>query len=183
MAKADEQKRAAVNAKNAAYRAAHPGKVQEWNRRYRENNPDRVRQSQREYAKRRYWSDPEYRLVKQLRSRLSKAVGRGSSVSAAIAQCGCSASELLQKLEAQFEPGMSWEKRSEWHIDHIYPLKAIDPSNRRHVIAVNNWRNLRPAWASENRSKRDSVSEEAAALFGLILETITPEESVCDPEV
>lgn len=183
MAETVDQKRAAVNAKNAAYRAAHPDKVQEWNRRYRENNPDRFRQSQREYAKRRYWSDPEYRLVKQLRSRLSKAVGRGSSVSAAIAQCGCSAAELLQKLEAQFEPGMSWEKRSEWHIDHIYPLKAINPSNRRHVIAVNNWRNLRPVWASENRSKWDSVSDEAAALFDSILETISPEESVCDSEI
>lgn len=167
-----EASRLAINAANTAYRKANPDKVRAWQERYRINNKDRFRQSQRDYKRRRYHADPEYRVVMQLRARLSKAVGRGSEVSAAIAQCGCSAKELLDRLEAQFLPGMSWQGRSAWHIDHIYPIAAIDPQNRRHVLAVNNWRNLRPAWPLENRSKSDKVSEAAACLFEKILELI-----------
>ena len=171
-----EARRLAVNAANTAYRKANPDKAKAWQERYRLNNPERFRQSQRDYKRKRYGQDAEYRLVMQLRARLSKVVGRSSEVSAAIAQCGCTAKELLRKLESQFLPGMGWEDRSAWHIDHIYPVSAINPKDRRQVLAVNNWRNLRPVWPDENRSKSDSVSAEAAALFEQIVK-LTP-----DPE-
>lgn len=158
----------------AAYRLANPDKIRAWNAAYRAKHPDRFRQSQREYKRRRYNSDPEYRLVMQLRSRLAKAVERGSGVSAAVAKCGCTVGELLQRIESQFEPGMTWEDRSAWHIDHIYPMSAIDASNKLHVIAVNNWRNLRPVWAADNFTKSGLVTDEAAALFCSILADLTP---------
>jgi hypothetical protein len=171
-----EQRRLLINAQNAAYRAANPDKVRAWHERYRKNNPAQFRKSQRDYKKRRYHSDPEYRLVMQLRSRLGKAVGRGAS--SAVRNCGCTPRELIQKLESLFEPGMSWDSRSEWHIDHIYPLAAIDAANRLHVLAVNNWRNLRPVWAAVNRSKGGAVSADAAQLFASILELVRTPESL-----
>lgn len=173
----------AILAKNAAYRAANPERVREWNERYRANNPDQFRKSQREYKKRRYWSDGEYRIMQQLRSRLSKAVGRGSAVTAAVAHCGCTAKELVAKIESHFLPGMSWDARSAWHIDHIYPIGAIDSSDRAQVVAVNNWRNLRPVWADDNRRKSDSVTPEAAALFCEILTILTPGDASHAAEV
>lgn len=167
-----EAQRIAINAQNSAYRAANPDRVKAWNERYRARNADRFRQSQREYKRKRYRSDPEYRIVMQLRARLSKAVARGSGASAVIANCGCTAAELIAKIESQFQEGMSWERRSDWHIDHIYPLSAIDPADRRQVLAACNWRNLRPIWAVENFSKSGEVTEEAAILFEQILSAI-----------
>jgi hypothetical protein len=168
---------------NAAYRAANPERVKQWNATYRARNPEKFRQSQRDYKRRRYHSDPDYRLVCQLKSRLSKAVGRGRGVTAAIAMCGCSPAELRAKLELRFTEGMSWDDRSRWHIDHIYPLGAIDARNITHVLAANNWRNLRPAWAAENRAKSASVTPEAQELFNSILAELTPESDSHAAEV
>lgn len=178
-----ERNRQHVNAKNAAYRAANPEKVKAWHERYRRNNPEKYRQVARDYAKRRYWSDGDYRLKVQLRSRLSKTVDRGSDVTAAISNCGCTFSELRDRIQQQFQPGMSWENRSAWHIDHIYPLCAIDKKDRRHVLAVCNWRNLRPVWADENWKKNKTVTPEAVELFEDILSSIPPEEQVDAAEV
>jgi hypothetical protein len=170
-----EERRLSINAQNAAYRAANPGRVKAWNERYRKNNIDRFRKSQRDYKRKRYYADPEYRLVMQLRSRLAKVIGRGAS--AAVAHCGCPPRALMQKLESLFANGMSWDSRSEWHIDHIYPLSAIDARNPLHVLAVNNWRNLRPVWAAENRSKSDAVTSESQALFESILQIVSIPEA------
>lgn len=170
-----KQNREQVNAKNREYRQRNPGKASEWNEKYRRNNPEAFRKSQREYRRRRYWSDENYRLQMQLRSRLGKSLGRNSEVTAAISECGCSLADLRLRLETQFQPGMSWDARSKWHVDHIFPLNAIDKHDRRQVIAACNWRNLRPVWALENWRKNDKVTPEAEALFREIMETLYPE--------
>jgi hypothetical protein len=182
MQQTDELRRQKINAQNAAYRAANPEKVKAWNARYRANNPDRFRKSQRDYKRKRYHADPEYRLITQLRSRLAKVVGRGAT--AAVANCGCTPRELMQNLESMFDDDMTWSRRSEWHVDHIYPLAAIDASNELHVRAVNNWRNLRPVWAADNRAKSSNVTADAQALFFEILRFVsTPEDYVDAAEV
>lgn len=178
-----EARRLAINAKNKAYRNANPERVKAWNKRYRTVRAERWRLSQREYRKKRYWSDPDYRLQMQLRSRLCKALGRGSDATAAISQCGCSWQELRARLESQFEPGMSWEQRSDWHIDHIYPLGAIDRTNRLHVLAACNWRNLRPVWAMDNWVKNAEVTPDAQLLFESILSDLSPSKVQCAAEV
>jgi hypothetical protein len=178
---AAEQKRISVNASNAAYRLANPEKVRAWHLKYRVKNAERFRQSQRDYKRKRYHSDPDYRLLCQLKARLSKAVGRGQSVTAAVKMCGCTPQELRERLEGQFLEGMSWEDRAGWHIDHIYPLCAIDSSDRVQVLAANNWRNLRPAWPIDNWTKNGSVTPEAALLFGEICDLIRKETNA--PEV
>ena len=40
--------------------------------------------------------------------------------------CGCSLEELKAHLEKQFVENMSWDNRSEWHIDHIRPCASFD---------------------------------------------------------
>lgn len=180
---AAELRRQTVNAQNAAYRKSNPDKVREWNERYRHRHPDRLRKSRREYKRRRYHSDTSYRLQMQLRSRLCKAVGRLSEATAAIAQCGCSMDELRLRIEDQFLPGMTWGSRSEWHIDHIYPLSAINKNDRRHIVAACNWRNLRPTWALDNWKKNDLVTPDAAELFQSILVSLDPESSEHETKV
>ena len=41
---------------------------------------------------------------------------------------GCNIETLKKYIEQQFTESMSWEKYSEWHIDHKIPLKYNKPS-------------------------------------------------------
>ena len=52
---------------------------------------------------------------------------RCESVTTAVRQLlGCTISELVKHLESKFLPGMSWDNRKLWHIDHIRPLASFD---------------------------------------------------------
>ena len=60
---------------------------------------------------------------------------------------------LIDHLESQFKDGMSWENRSEWHIDHIKPIKAFLDEGVTDVSEMNDIKNLQPLWAKDNLSK------------------------------
>lgn len=64
---------------------------------------------------------------------------------------GCNWDKFKIHVEKQFQPGMSWENRSEWHIDHIIPLASA--KTEEDVIRLNHFTNLRPLWAKDNLSK------------------------------
>ena len=63
--------------------------------------------------------------------------------------------DLMAHLEAKFLPGMSWDNRREWHIDHIRPLCSFqfqtpdDPQFREAWALAN----LQPLWAADNLKK------------------------------
>lgn len=65
-----------------------------------------------------------------------------------------SSDELRQHLEKQFFGGMSWENYGAyWHVDHITPLSAFDPTDE----AAWHLANLRPFPAKDNLKKSNSV--------------------------
>ncbi len=70
---------------------------------------------------------------------------------------GCSFDEFKSHIESQFKHGMSWDNRSEWHIDHIMPVSMAKTHDE--VIRLNHFRNLRPLWAHENLSKSDKTPD------------------------
>jgi hypothetical protein len=63
---------------------------------------------------------------------------------------GYSGNELRSHLEAQFEPGMTWDNYGEWEIDHIRPVCSFQ---KQEIHLVNQLSNLRPLWGTENRKK------------------------------
>ncbi len=70
---------------------------------------------------------------------------------------GYTKDDLLKHLERQFLPGMSWDRRSEIHIDHIIPLSSFrfetaDDPEFRAAWALSN---LRLMWALDNIAKND----------------------------
>jgi hypothetical protein len=69
---------------------------------------------------------------------------------------GCSKSGLVARIEAQFIPGMSWENygRGGWEIDHIKPCASFDLTDPAQQAACFHFTNLRPRWASDNRTRR-----------------------------
>lgn len=68
---------------------------------------------------------------------------------------GYSRDSLIQHLESQFEPGMTWANygRGGWEVDHRAPVSAFDHSDAQQFRACWALENLRPMWASANRAK------------------------------
>ncbi len=64
---------------------------------------------------------------------------------------GCSPEELKEHLESQFIDGMTWNNRSEWHIDHIIPLSSAKTEEELHKLF--HYTNLQPLWAKDNLIK------------------------------
>jgi len=70
---------------------------------------------------------------------------------------GCSFEEFKSHLESQFKEGMSWDNRSEWHIDHIMPVSMAKTYDE--VVRLNHYKNLRPLWAHENLTKSNKTPD------------------------
>lgn len=138
---------------------ASPAQLEKQNKRRREqyaSNPKakiaRVTRRQRE----RYHDDPEYMLRIRLRSRIKYAVraGRASKKGACMNLVGCTAEQFVKYIERLFEPGMSWENKGLWHIDHIIPVSAFDLTTEAGQQAAFHYTNMQPMWAKDNLIKK-----------------------------
>jgi hypothetical protein len=106
-------------------------------------------------ARHRLATDAQFAIASRLRSRLAgalRAKGVRPSVRA-LKLVGCSAQALKVHLEAQFLPGMSWENRSLWHIDHKRPCASFDLTDIQQQYACFHYTNLQPLWATDNMKK------------------------------
>ena len=153
-------KQKAASARNYARRTDN-GKHQEYSKRYRADpiNKDKTNARLRE----RYATDLKYRTMVLLRSRLRHALGNNKKEHT-IDLLGCTVEQMVQHIEKQFTPGMTWNNRGkaddEWEIDHIIPFAAFDLSNRDEQFIVSWYQNLQPLWGLDNRSKGGKYTEE-----------------------
>jgi len=107
------------------------------------------------YLKRK--KDPIKKMAIRIRSCIASAFRyKGFKKNSKSTQIlGCTYDELKNHIEKQFTKGMSWDRLSEIHIDHIIPLataKTIED-----VIALNHFTNLRPMWAKDNILKSNKL--------------------------
>lgn len=124
-----------------------------YSKKYRKSNIESVREYAREYQNNRMKKDTNFKLSKSLRSRLSHAVTGNFKSGSAVKDLGCSIPDLKKHLEAQFQPGMSWDNYGEWEIDHILPLCSVDLSDEIQFKKVSHYSNLQPLWRHEHRIK------------------------------
>lgn len=66
---------------------------------------------------------------------------------------GCDIASFLCHIEKQFAPGMSWENRHLWHLDHKKPCASFDLSDPAQVAACFHHTNYQPLWALDNIRK------------------------------
>lgn len=158
--------RTKINAAIKSRVAANPEKAKAQNRtgylRYRER--DKVRRAERKpelaaYMRHKRNSDPAFAIADRLRRRINQVLsGAGGKKSGRLVELsGCSASELVAHLERQFSPGMTWENRRQWHIDHIVPCSAFDLTDPAQQRVAFHYTNLRPVWSHENLSKQAKI--------------------------
>ncbi|MGB3042471.1 MAG: hypothetical protein WBB98_04735 [Xanthobacteraceae bacterium] len=103
-------------------------------------------------------SDPLYAAnlaARAILRRCLESIG-GIKSSATFEMLGYTADNLRQRLECQFQSGMSWKNRGDWHIDHKKPVAAFVKQGITDPKTINALCNLRPLWATENLSKAAS---------------------------
>lgn len=162
------------------YRANTKDRMTEYNKRYwietkeqqsekhkqwARNNRDHINEYGRKYKK--IWeaeqraTNPRFKLLKNLRSRLWHAVRdqNATKQNNTLELTGCTISFLKKYLESKFKDNMSWENYGEWHVDHIKPCSKYDLTKEKEQYKCFHYTNLQPLWGSENCSKGSKYTE------------------------
>lgn len=163
--KASAAKKCCYANKKAQYRAAHKARylakrdeVLAQARAYRLNNLEAKSATDRAYVRRRMKADALFALTYSVRGRVAAAFRerrvpkRGKTAE----MLGCGWDHLKAHMEAQFQPGMSWENRSAWHIDHIIPLASAKTAEELERLC--HYTNLQPLWAADNIRKGAKIA-------------------------
>ena len=129
------------------------------NKEWKDNNRIRIRETERNREASRRKVDIEFKIRKQLRSRLYSAVRNGQKTGSAIENLGCSVEYFKAYLQSLFKPGMTWDNWSYngWHIDHIIPLDSFDLNDSSQLGKACHYTNLQPLWAKDNFAKSNKV--------------------------
>lgn len=153
-----EANKDAVQLRNRVSWLKNKHKYNEYHREYRQNNKAELAIKKRERSKNRARIDPVYAMRVRIRGLISASIRNygWTKKSRTHEILGCSYKEFVVHIEKQFTKGMSWDRKSEIHIDHIVPLSSA--KNEEDVLALNHFTNLRPMWAVANISKGASIT-------------------------
>lgn len=133
-----------INSRKRDYYKNNKGKFIE----NRKKNAKAIRKSKRKYNK----NNPLQTFTRACLSRIEKAKKK-------IRQqkyediLGYTQDQFIKRIEFQFRDGMSWDNRSEWHIDHKKPVSRFIEQGVTDIRIINALSNLQPLWASDNMSK------------------------------
>lgn len=107
------------------------------------------------WFKEKYALDPSWRVSAHMRTLMHRALGNKKAGRSWRAFVDYTLEELMAHLERQFKPGMSWENKGDWHIDHIIPRSSFEYSSPDDPEFRKCWSlsNLRPLWAVDNIRK------------------------------
>ena len=130
------------------WRHSHPEKVKARQDRWRARNKTKLVAYQVRYNQRRLNSDPVFRIVTNLRSRIHYALKKGKGVKSgkSMELLGCSLQELREHIQGLWQPGMSWDNYGMygWHIDHRIPCSAFDLTDPEQQKTCFHYTNLQP---------------------------------------
>jgi hypothetical protein len=134
---------------------------------YKKYHDDRYRAKSAEYMRTKRRTDINFAIAERLRARIKSASRNAGAEKSArtMVLTGCSAADLRKWLEVQFVDGMSWENRSNWHIDHVIPCSAFNLSDSQQQAVAFHFTNLRPVWSTQNLQKSAKVPLPQLKLF------------------
>jgi hypothetical protein len=120
-------------------------------------NYQKIRNRKNKRAKERRKEDPVYHLINKVRCRLRKYLItlNITKKNKTFDIVGCSPEFLKEHLESQFTDDMTWDNRSEWHIDHIIPLSSAKTEDELYKLC--HYTNLQPLWAEDNLKKSNKI--------------------------
>lgn len=149
------------------YKKLHKLEISNYNKTYAEEhkeeikarrklNKDYINKRQSEYIKNRYSNDINYRILHNLRIRISLALRGKTKASKTKILLGCTIEFLKQHLQSKFKEDMSWNNygRQGWVVDHILPCISFDMADPEQQKACFHYTNLQPLWDHENCVKQ-----------------------------
>lgn len=141
------------------YGAAHRSEKQAYDTVYRQQQKDRIAAYKKEWEAKRLTTDPAFKVLRNLRRRLSHVLFGYSKAAPTMDMLGCSRADLVLHLESQFLEGMTWSNYGigGWHIDHIVPCCLFDLSCNEEQRRCFHFTNLRPLWEKDNVSRKLNV--------------------------
>lgn len=128
-------------------------------KRYYQENKDKLRVYKRDWKREKYKNDPEFRMREFMRDCLRRVLKVGTGESSAKV-LGYDRKQLMQRIECQFQPGMSWENHGEWEIDHRLSIDYFRKKGEDRPHIINALSNLQPLWKDENASKTNKHPNE-----------------------
>lgn len=140
----------------ASQKTRHRAQIKAW----RDAHPERYRKLRNEWRQNRKAADHSFWVMENCRRRITKAIqdyAPGKKSAATMRLIGCSLENLMNHLESLFLPGMSWENRSRWHIDHKTPCAAFNLADPEQQKACFHYTNLQPLWAQDNIRKHAKI--------------------------
>ena len=144
-----------VNASKRLRYEKNSEKVAAQNKASTNRHIDRHRDWRRKYEIEKRVTCPQYRISKNLRSRLHGAIKSKIELKTTSSKLiGCTYAHLLIHLESKFKVGMTWENYGPyWHVDHIKPLSSFDLTKEEQVLKASHFSNLQPLEAELNQRK------------------------------
>jgi hypothetical protein len=163
-----------VKADRSAYYQSHKEKeietAKKWNAENRERYLNNIKERhgrrrtiETAYNRERKRTNVEYWLSIIIGKRLNRASRdyRFKKCASAKDLLGCNVTDLKRHLEFLFDPGMTWENRGAWHIDHVRPCSSFDFSQHTSQRACFHYSNMQPLWAKANRQKGNKYGQSA----------------------
>lgn len=125
--------------------------ISEVARAYRAKNREKLNAAVRV----RYRTHAKARLAELTRSILKRVLRatKQKKVYGTFSMLGYIPEALKQRMEAQFQPGMSWANHGAWHIDHKIPVAHFIAKGETRPWVINALCNLQPLWAKDNLRK------------------------------
>lgn len=172
--------RDSLKAKARSWRAANIERDRARNREYKKTHGPRLMQEmlcdpvrkeryyrrQVEWQKQKAATNPSFAIYQRILVQMNRAMqkhlaGRNVTSRSKIVQLlGCEWSEFVRHIEAQFQPGMTWQNhgRSGWHFDHIRPLSSFDLTDDKQLAEGCHFTNVQPLWAADNIRKAGKIA-------------------------
>jgi hypothetical protein len=149
-----------VNAYKRGWSSANQDKIQGYTSKHREKHSEVIKKRSVLYIMSRRKTDPIFNLSFGIRSLIAKAITKKgySKRSRTHEILGCSFEFFKNYIEQRFMDGMSWENRSEWHLDHIIPVSSA--KTEKQLLKLNHYTNFRPLWAIDNLRKHNKTNEQ-----------------------
>ena len=147
-----------------AYQAENKEAIAEQKKVYREENKEAIAEYQKSYQAENKEAIAEYKkayntenpLAQFARGTLQRIEGGLEDSERTVhygTELGYTQAEFIENIEKQFQEGMTWERRSEFHIDHIKPISLFLKEGVTDIKIINALSNLQPLWAKDNLIK------------------------------
>lgn len=150
------------------YYKKHKRKIKKYKAMWQKKNQKRLSEKAKTYRlehkedrnnhdQSRKQKDINYRMVCNLRTRLSNAMKYFKKSNHTMKLVGCSINELKRYLESQFLQNMTWDNYgrggNKWSIDHIRPCSSFNLLVSEQQKLCFHYSNMRPLWNIDNFKK------------------------------